>query len=385
MCSITIWNNRTLQKGRSQMEVFKKVMKILGIISAVSAGVVIITAIVIFSVRAVNAGKYKIQSKSGIDESIYIDINGIHQYINIRGEDISNPVMIFIHGGPGSPMGFAAPYYQRPIEKQFTVINYDQRGCGRTYFANGKSTNNLTVEQLESDLDAIVDYARKRFAQDKVVIMGHSWGTILGSLYAHDHSDKISAYIGVSQGVNNLYDGKIALGEKALAIAENENKDDAQKLSSALERMKQVQSLDDMNLRDLMTVSSLSAKYLSCGGEMSSLGQVWTGITSPYMNFTDVRWFLQMSDTDNFFASQEQLMRYAFFDFDLYALDIEYEFSVYYIVGSNDCAIPQEQTAEYYETVTAPDKAFVTIEQSGHSMFMDKPEEFAAAVLGFFE
>ena len=370
------------------MEVFKKIMKILGIILAALAGIVVLAAIVLLAFRAVNSSKYKIQSERGIDESIYIDINGIHQYLHIRGEDIANPVMIFLHGGPGSPMGFAAPYYQRPIEKEFTVINYDQRGCGRTYYANGQSTDNLTTEQLERDLDAIVDYARRHFGQEQVVIMGHSWGTILGAHYVHDHPEKIAAYIGVSQGVNNLYSGKIMLAEKALALAEkaeNADKDDAAKLSGALERMKQVQAFDEMELSDLMTASSLSAKYLSCGEEMSSLGQVWTGITSPYMNLTDVRWFLNMSDTESFFAMEEDLMREAFFGFDLTEFGSEYKFPVYFICGSNDCAIPQEPTAAYYETITAPDKALVTIPNSGHSMFMDKPEEFAAAVLGFFE
>lgn len=367
------------------MEVIKKIMKIFGIILAALAGIVVPAVIVLFACRAVNANKYKMQSERGIDESIYIDINGIHQYINIRGEDIANPVMIFIHGGPGSPMGFAAPYYQQPIEEKFTVINYDQRGCGRTYYANNQSTDNLTTEQLERDLDAIVDYARQRFGQDQVVIMGHSWGTILGSRYVHDHPQKIAAYIGVSQGVNNLYSGKILLGEKALAMAEQSHKDDAAELSAALERMRQVQTFDEMDLSDLMTASSLSAKYLSCGEEMSSLGQIWTGLTSPYMNLTDVRWFLNMSDTESFFAAQEDLMREAFFGFDLNEWSSEYEFPVYFISGTNDCAIPQEPTAAYYETITAPDKALVTIPNSGHSMFMDKPEEFAAAVLGFFE
>lgn len=367
------------------MEVFKKIMKALGILLAALAGIVVLAAIVLFAFRAINANKYKMQSKLGIDESIYIDINGIHQYLNIRGEDIANPVMIFLHGGPGSPMGFAAPYYQRPIEKEFTVINYDQRGCGRTYYANNQSTDNLTTEQLERDLDAIVDYARKRFGQEQVVIMGHSWGTILGSRYVHDHPEKISAYIGVSQGVNNLYNGKIMLGENALALAGSSNKDDAAKLSAALERMKRVQTFDEMDLSDLMTVSSLSAEYLSCGEEMSSLGQIWTGLTSPYMNLTDVRWFLNMSDTESFFSMEEELMREAFFGFDLTEWSGEYEFPVYFISGSNDCAIPQEPTAAYYETITAPDKALVMIPNSGHSMFMDKPNEFAAAVLGFFE
>lgn len=367
------------------MEMLKKIMKIAGIILAVLVGIIVIFAIVIFTMRAVNGSKYKISSANGIDESTYIQINGIQQYINIRGEDTLNPVMIFVHGGPASPMGYVSPYYQQPIEEKFTVINYDQRGCGRTYYANGKSFDNLTVEQLESDLDAIVDYACERFGQDKVVIMGHSWGTILGTVYAKNHADKVSAYIGVSQCVSNLFEGKIVIGEKALAVALSRNKKDAEELEAALSRMREVGSYDEISLEDLMTASSLSSKYLACDGEMSSLGQMWAGLTSPQMNMQDIGWFMQMTNTSEFFASQKFLMEYAFFGFDLNEIGSEYEFPVYYIAGSDDYAVPQEAAREYYDAITAPDKGFVTIENTGHSMFMDNPNKFSQTVLSFFE
>lgn len=367
------------------MEMLKKIMKTAGIILAVLVGIIVIFAIVIFTIRAVNGSKYKIKSSGGIDESTYIQINGIQQYINIRGEDTSNPVMIFVHGGPASPMGYVAPYYQQPIEEKFTVINYDQRGCGRTYYANGKSFENLTVEQLERDLDAIVDYACERFGQDKVVIMGHSWGTILGTVYAKNHPGKVSAYIGVSQCISNLFDGKIVIGEKALAVASSKNKKDAEELEAALSRMRDVSDYDEMSVDDLMTAASLSSKYLACEGEMSSMGQMWTGLTSPQMNMQDVGWFMHMTNTSEFFASQRALMEYAFFGFDLNEMGSEYEFPVYYIAGSDDYAVPQELAKKYYDTVTAPDKEFVTVENTGHSMFMDNPEEFSRVVLSFFE
>lgn len=364
------------------MEMSRKIMKTIGIILAVLVGIIIIFMTVIFITRTVNGSKYKIKSPNGIDESTYIEINGIKQYINIRGEDTANPVMIFVHGGPASPMGFVAPYYQQPIEEKFTVINYDQRGCGRTYYANGERVDNLTVEQLERDLDAVVDYARKRFGQDKVVIMGHSWGTILGTVYASNHPAKISAYIGVSQAAGNLFHGKIAAGEMALETASGK---DAETLESVIGKMKQVSCYDEINLDDLMTSASLSSKYLACDGEMSSLGQMWIGLTSPQMNMTDLRWFLFMMNADKFFESQRSLMEYAFFGFDSEEIGSEYNFPVYYIAGSNDYMIPQKAAKEYYNTITAPDKAFVTIDNTGHSMFMDNPKEFSRTVLSFFK
>ena len=358
-----------------------KIMQILGLILAAVAGVVLLGILILLVCRAVNASRYKIRSDRGIDESGYIEINGIRQFIHIRGENTANPVMIFVHGGPGSPMSFAAPYYQMPIEQEFTVLHYDQRGCGRTFYAN-PAGGELTVAQLESDLDVTVDYACERFGCEKVVIMGHSWGTVLGALYIHDHPEKVQAYIGVSQAVSGLYEGKITLGEKALTAAKKSgNAADAAALEEALGRMRKVSRYEDMALSDLVTVAGLSSKYLGCDGEMSSLGQIVTGITSPYMNMADVRWFLRMSnDTQAFFSSQGALMEYAFFGFDLYALGSDYDFPVYFISGSDDCAIPQEAAQMYFDQVTAPQKQMSVIENTGHSPFMDSPDIFAHTV-----
>lgn len=360
-------------------------LKIILITAAVVLGIIVFLLAVIFIGRCINSAKYKIKSDSGIDEQTYIQINGIEQYISIRGEDKSNPVMIFIHGGPASPMGYVSSYYSQDIEKSFTVINYDQRGCGRTYYANGETTEGVNTEVLLNDLDAIADYARKRFNKDKVVIMGHSWGTILGTLYVNQHPEKVSAYIGVSQCVNNLWEGKIILGERALEAAKKQNAKDTEKLEATLERMKKVTNYDDMQMDDLITAAMSAAKYLSCGDEMSSLGQIKTGLFSPYMNLTDAKWFLKMNDNEAFFAMQEELMRYAFFEYNANTLGLEFEVPMYFIAGSNDCAVPQELTEEFCGRISAPSKAFVTIENTGHSMFMDNPEAFSKAVLSFFE
>ena len=95
------------------------------------------------------------------------------QHIQIRGESTENPVMIFIHGGPASPMGYVSAYYQRELESELTIINYDQRGCGRTYYASDCNANS-NIDLLVNDLNVIVEYAKKRFGKDNVIIAGHS-------------------------------------------------------------------------------------------------------------------------------------------------------------------------------------------------------------------
>ena len=162
--------------------------------------IISVVELVAFSIlvsRLINGNKNKIDTESGIQESTYIDIDGMKQYLQIRGESTENPVMIFIHGGPASPMGYVSAYYQRELESELTIINYDQRGCGRTYYANGCNAN-ADTDLLVNDLNVIVEYVKERFGKDNVIIGGHSWGTVIGSIYVQKYPENVSCYIGIS-------------------------------------------------------------------------------------------------------------------------------------------------------------------------------------------
>ena len=123
----------------------------------------------------------------------------------IRGEDISNPVVVWLHGGPSGSDAFANYAFQKYLADDYTVVNWDQRGCGRTYFRNSSidpENNSATFAQAQADLDELINYVCNRFDTDQVILIGHSYGTMLGSKYTLDHPDKISAYIGVGQVVS---------------------------------------------------------------------------------------------------------------------------------------------------------------------------------------
>ncbi|MDD6656366.1 MAG: alpha/beta fold hydrolase [Lachnospiraceae bacterium] len=123
----------------------------------------------------------------------------------MRGENVNNPVIIYLHGGPSSPDGYVTYGFTDYLVDDYTVIAWDQRGCGRTYIHNRNvDVNNDTAsfEQALVDLDELVDYARERFHQDKVIILGHSYGTILGSVYARTRPEKVDAYIGAAQVIS---------------------------------------------------------------------------------------------------------------------------------------------------------------------------------------
>lgn len=166
---------------------------------------VFILSVFVIGCRNFNYFEHYKLVKKGIDEAGYIMLGGQEQYILTRGENVNNPVIIYLHGGPSSPDAYVTYGFSDYLVDDYTVISWDQRGCGRTYIHNRNvDVNNDTAsfEQALVDLDQLVDYARTRFHQDKVIILGHSYGTILGSVYSHKYPEKVDTYIGAAQVIH---------------------------------------------------------------------------------------------------------------------------------------------------------------------------------------
>lgn len=216
----------------------------------------LVIAIVIIGCRNFNYIASYINTDKGVNEGIYVTLCGQEQYVLIQGEDTENPVIIWLHGGPSSPDTFVNYIFQKYLVEDYTIINWDQRGCGRTYFHNSEEdTANETAsfEQAQADLNELVDYACNRFHTEKVMIVGHSYGTMLGSQYVLNHPEKVSTYIGVGQVVtieSDIYSYEDAL-EKALAIG-----DDTSEMKTAYQKY-----MDEKSLINMMNLRNYTGKY----------------------------------------------------------------------------------------------------------------------------
>ena len=144
-----------------------------------------------------------IDTTRGIDEMRAIDVGGIKQWISVRGRDRRNPILLFVHGGPGSPMMPASWFYQTPWEEYFTVVQWDQRGAGKTAAANDPARigPTITVDRMTADGEEVIQYLRATYHKDKIFLMGHSWGTFIGVNVAQHHPEWLHAYIGMGQAV----------------------------------------------------------------------------------------------------------------------------------------------------------------------------------------
>ncbi len=309
-------------------------------------------------------------NNSGVNESIFVPLGGQEQYLLIQGKNTQNPVIIWLHGGPSSPDTFVNYVFQKYLIDDYTIINWDQRGCGRTYFHNedkDASNDTASFEQAQTDLNDLVDYACNRFNTEKVIIIGHSYGSMLGSQYVLNHPEKISAYIGVGQAItmeSDLYIYKNAL-EKAILLG-----DDTQEMEDAYQKY-----IEDKSLINAMNLRNYTVKYHV---PQKTSNPIWFGITSPYMGFDDVRWFLKQSgDFEKYVALNKQLFDYIM-EIDIREYGLEYQVPVGFITGSDDWTTPSIYAEDYYNTISAPEKQLSLVDGCGHSPQYDSPEEFCS-------
>jgi pimeloyl-ACP methyl ester carboxylesterase len=154
--------------------------------------------------RAIVADINKIVTPNGVQETFDVTLGGARQVVNVRGSDRENPILLFVHGGPASPEMPIAWSFQRPWEDYFTVVQWDQRGSGRSFPLNDPKTlaPTLSVERYRDDAIELIEVLREKYGKRKVFLMGHSWGSVVGLSVAAKRPDLLHAYVGMGQVID---------------------------------------------------------------------------------------------------------------------------------------------------------------------------------------
>ena len=135
-----------------------------------------------------------------------VTLGGHRQWVLVRGADKTNPILLFLHGGPGSPYMGLAHAFQGDLEKHFVVVQWDQRGSGKSF--PDTPPGSMTVDQFRADTHELVLWLRQRFHRDKIYLLGHSWGAFLGISEAKSHPENLYAYIGAGQMIDLVKIGR---------------------------------------------------------------------------------------------------------------------------------------------------------------------------------
>lgn len=356
--------------GKQKSRLSIRIVKWMGGIASIA---LIVISVFVIGCRNFNYIKHYRMIAHGVDEEAYVTLGGQEQYVLMRGMNNDNPVIIYLHGGPSSPDTYVTYGFTDYLIDEYTIVAWDQRGCGRTYFHNIESDPQNTTasfEQAKADLDELVDDTLERFGKEQVIILGHSYGTILGSEYALEHPDKVSAYIGAAQVVSlekaDIYSYEDAL-EKAMDAG-----DDTSELTAAFEAFQ-----TSSDLMDMMKLRSLTSNYHPVNISDKS---TWMAVTSPYFGLDDFRWFLKQSgDMKAYFALNRQLFD-ATLAFDAYANGLKFEMPVYLISGTCDWICPIDSIQEYAKEIFAPEVCVELIDGCGHNVQYSSPEAFAERV-----
>lgn len=315
---------------------------------------------------SVFAGARKAQVADGVHFDDFVTIGGIRQYVSVRGRHKDAPIILFLHGGPGFTSIPTSYVFMAPWEEYFTVAQYDQRGAGKTYGANDpeKVRSTMTMARMLDDAEEMAAWLRKTYGRNKIILMGHSWGSILGVKLAQRHPDWFYAYVGIGQGVE--FGESEAAGYRAtLAAAEKAGN------AQAVAELKALAPFPD----DLHPERNLQ----NLGKERHWLGffhgATWRGTENDYDEIGRLSPDITAKDWDD---------RNKGLDFSLGVLWHEVEaldFSkttdfgcpVFLFEGRHDLNVNADLAAEWFKTIKAPQKKLIWFEDSGHQVFEEEP------------
>jgi pimeloyl-ACP methyl ester carboxylesterase len=189
----------------------RKVAKTIGMIVASLVALPLITLFIFRCICApIERGTHKIDTANGIDQMELVEIGGIQQCLYFRGENKDNPAILFLHGGPGTANIPMISLYQYGWERDFTVVNWDQRNSGKTYIANKVDPESMSIDQAVEDAHQVTQYIKTKLGKEKIVVLGHSWGTLLGSILIQQYPEDYSMDIGTGNVTNNTDSERLA-------------------------------------------------------------------------------------------------------------------------------------------------------------------------------
>ena len=308
----------------------------------------------------------RIVTPQAIEATRAVRIGGIDQWISVRGTDRRNPVLLMLHGGPGYVAMPTSWYFQRGWEEYFTVVQWDQRGAGKTYAANdpARIAPTMTRARMLQDAEEMVAWLRKEFGKERIFVLGHSWGSSLGIQLAQRHPDWLHAYIGLGQITDGMESERRGW-RFAIDAARRDGNDKA---------VRELESIapyaapgKPLVLKDLY----LQRKWLGRYG-----GAVY-GRTGFAAESNAVRLAPEYSDAElrtlweaTEFSSRRMLTDVLSQDFGPYT---RFACPIVIFNGRHDYNVSASATAEWFEKVEAPSKQLVWFEHSAHEMFNEEP------------
>lgn len=288
-----------------------------------------------------------------------VEINDVKQWMLIRGNDLSNPVLLYLHGGPGESLIPFAYVASNKLVDKFIVVYWDQRGAGLSYDEKIPVAT-MNINQFIDDTKKVTEYLKKRFHKEKIYLLGHSWGSVLGTLTVYNYPEDYYAYIGVGQVVNY----KMMLNERKIWLENVITKYGTTDEKNALQGIE----------NNIVTQVKLIKKY---GGAVHKKIDMYAIMkNSPYF---PEKYTSELYDKGDVFAQplEDEFMP----QLDFFKQVKEQKIPVYFFCGRYDYLVPTKPVVEYFKTLRAPYKEIIWFEESAHHMDVEEPEKFQNTII----
>jgi proline iminopeptidase len=297
-----------------------------------------------------------------------MNLGGVEQWVVIRGKSARAPILIWLHGGPGSDETGLLRYHNAVLEQHFLVVYWTQRGTGRSYHSDIPASS-MTLAQFVADLDELIGILKSRFGQQKVVLAAHSWGTNIGVAYAQAHPQNVAAYVGIGQIADS---------------AEGERRAYAFTLVEAKRRG------DEEALADLQRIGPPPYPFSTILEQrvwLNKFGGAWHKPTSlidlmrTSFKASEATWYdLALFNRGQDFSGNALAGEVAGFDWMHQATT--FRMPVFIVTGRYDRNTDAELAQEYFAAINAPAKRFRWFEQSAHSPLFEEPQAFNTLMIG---
>jgi pimeloyl-ACP methyl ester carboxylesterase len=303
--------------------------------------------------------------KNSMAEKCFVEINGVKMGMMIKSKDISNPVLLFVHGGPGMPEYFLTEDYATGLEDYFTVVYWDQRGAGLSY--NKKiDKNTITIDQYIDDTIAVTNYLQERFGQEKIYLMAHSWGTYFGIQAVQKAPQLYNAYIAIAQVTDQNESEELAYQYMLDYYSKSGD-------AKTLEKLQKTNYLSDEygKIRD-------DVMHRAGIGTTHEMKSVMTGI---FLSSLKNREYT-LTEKVNLWRGKMLLNKNTQLkmEIDLRETVTKLDVPIYFFSGAFDYTVNYEMAEEYLKQIEAPIKGFYLFENSAHSPIFEEPTKIAQII-----
>jgi pimeloyl-ACP methyl ester carboxylesterase len=298
-----------------------------------------------------------------------VQLGGLAQEVLVRGTDAGNPLLLILHGGPGFAEMPLFTTYNADLENHFLVAHWDQRGAGRSYAADIPA-DSMTLGQFIADGLELIDWLTERFGQDKVYLLGHSWGSLLGAMIAGEQPEKLHAFVGAGQLVAGMRNEQMSYAFTLRSAIEQDN-------SAAIGALRAIE--DRYTPTGGMTFADLVVQR----GWLDRFGGTVNGDTAAVFDR------LPPELREEYYgelAATAQEFSWGCLLPELLAADLgctarTFEIPVHLVLGRHDQNTPAELAIEYFDAIEAPVKKLHWFEQSGHLMPFEEPARFNSLMI----